>query len=87
MTELSPQALAVKQAAEKAYWLWDQMCPADADTIAAATIRAVADRVEVIPLYRNPVDAATHHAQLRIKNQLFSIANELEQIHSPSTNK
>ncbi len=45
MTELTPEAQAVKQSAEAAYWLWDQMCPADADTIAAAVLRAVAYEV------------------------------------------
>ena len=42
MTDLSPAAQAVLDAANKAYWLWDAMCPADADAIAAAALRAAA---------------------------------------------
>jgi hypothetical protein len=40
--QLSPAAQAVKDAAQDAYWLWDSMCPADAETIAAAALRAAA---------------------------------------------
>tara|TARA_R110000868_G_scaffold8124_4_gene41935 strand:- start:382 stop:609 length:228 start_codon:yes stop_codon:yes gene_type:complete len=45
MTEstLSPAAKAVKDAAQDAYWLWDSMCPADAEAIASAAIRAAAN--------------------------------------------
>ena len=32
-------AQAVKRSADNAYWLWDEMCPADATTIAIATLR------------------------------------------------
>ena len=41
MTDLSPQAQAVKKSADDAYWLWDQMCPADAKIIAVAVLREV----------------------------------------------
>ena len=41
MTNLSPQAQAVKKSADDAYWLWDQMCPADAKIIAVAVLREV----------------------------------------------
>ena len=44
-TPLSPAAQAVLDAANNAYWLWDQMCPADANVIAAAALRAAADQV------------------------------------------
>ena len=47
MTDLSPQAQAVKKSADDAYWLWDQMCPADAKIIAVAVLRVLAD--EVVP--------------------------------------
>lgn len=40
--QYSPEAQAVSLASNKAYWLWDEMCPADAHTIAAATLRAAA---------------------------------------------
>ena len=42
--QLSPAAQAVLDAANNAYWLWDQMCPADANVIAAAALRAAADQ-------------------------------------------
>jgi hypothetical protein len=40
----SPTTQAVSDAAEQAYWLWDAMCPADAQTIAAAALRAAAEQ-------------------------------------------
>ena len=42
-SKYSPETQAVSDAANKAYWLWDEMCPADAHTIAVATLRAAAD--------------------------------------------
>ena len=44
MTELSPAAQAVNEAAKESSWLWDQMCPADYTAIAVATLRAVANQ-------------------------------------------
>lgn len=43
---LSPAAQAVLDAANQAYWLWDQMHPADANAIAAAALRAAADHID-----------------------------------------
>jgi hypothetical protein len=43
--EYSPEAQAVSDAANKAYWLWDEMCPADAHTIAVATLRAAYEQI------------------------------------------
>jgi hypothetical protein len=40
----SPSTQAVSDAANKAYWLWDEMCPADAPAIAAAALRAAAEQ-------------------------------------------
>lgn len=42
--QYSPTTQAVSDAANKAYWLWDAMCPADAHTIAAAALRAAAEQ-------------------------------------------
>lgn len=42
MTELSPAAQAVLTAAKDAYWSTEEMCPNDAEVIAAAALRAVA---------------------------------------------
>ena len=78
MTDLSPAAQAVLNAANNAYWLWDQMCPADADVIAAAALRAAADQVV-------PDDAVEPRNYLpmamecqRIRRELLAIAAELE---------
>jgi hypothetical protein len=80
MTDLSPAAQAVLDATQDAYWLWDSMCPADAETIAAA-LRAAAD--QVVPphleteLYdRNP--SLTLQKAVEIRHQLLAIAAELE---------
>jgi hypothetical protein len=42
--QYSPRTQVVSDAAEQAYWLWDAMCPADAQTIAAAALRAAAEQ-------------------------------------------
>ena len=49
MTDLSPQAQAVKKSADDAYWLWDQMCPADANIIAVAVLREVVNQLQQSP--------------------------------------
>ena len=49
MTNLSPQAQAVKKSADDAYWLWDQMCPADAKIIAVAVLREVVNQLQQSP--------------------------------------
>ena len=69
---MSPAAQAVKDAAQDAYWLWDSMCPADAETIAAAALRAAADQF-------NSVEAMPGAPFCR--NKLLAIANELENIN------
>jgi hypothetical protein len=70
MTELSPAAQAVMDA-----WWNDSK---DNRSGIAAALRAVVNQIEVIPLYRNPVDAAVHHTQMKIQKQLISIADELD---------
>lgn len=42
MTELSRAAQAVLTAAKDAYWSTEEMCPNDAEVIAAAALRAAA---------------------------------------------
>lgn len=42
MGDLSPAAQSVLDAAQGAYWLWNSMCPAEANVIAAASLRAAA---------------------------------------------
>jgi hypothetical protein len=41
MTDLSPAAQAVLDAAADVYWDWSDMSPASSSTIAAAVLRAV----------------------------------------------
>lgn len=84
MTELSPAAQVVLDAAKEAYWLWDQMCPAEVETIAAAALRAAAD--QVVP------ESTTHHLgedwvrkiqreqRAAIRLELLAIADELAQL-------
>lgn len=76
MTDLSPAAQAVLDAANKAYWLWDAMCPADADAIAAAALRAAAD--QVVPEFwheEGDIYAETKHD---VRADLLALAAELE---------
>jgi len=77
----SPRTQAVSDAAEQAYWLWDAMCPADAQTIAAAALRAAVDAV--IPENAEPVgdehDDAREDQRMRIRYKFLSIINELEE--------
>lgn len=45
MTELSPAAQAVLDAASEVYWDWGDMVPSASHTIAAAALRAAADQL------------------------------------------
>lgn len=84
MTKLSPAAKAVMDAAKEAYWLWDAMCPAEAEAIAAAALRAAADQVvpeppahwrdEWLSELRLGKWTAIHEA----RTSLLAIATELE---------
>jgi hypothetical protein len=71
MVDLSPAAQSVLKAAEGSYWCFDAMAPANAEVIAAATIRAVADAVAPI--------AMPHRRKVR--EELYGIANQLENIN------
>ena len=80
MTDLSPAAQAVLNAASDVYWDWSDMSPASPSTIAAAVLRAAADQVvpteEAMPLnlaYRVRWDALQS-----VRYQLLGIAAELE---------
>jgi len=42
--QYSPATQTVSDAAEQVYWDWGNMCPASADTIAAAALRAAAEQ-------------------------------------------
>jgi hypothetical protein len=75
-TPLSPAAQAVLDAANNAYWLWDQMCPADANVIAAAALRAAAD--QVVPEFAHDDNDIYGETMLDIRHKLLAIAAELE---------
>jgi hypothetical protein len=71
MTELSPQAQAVYDAVR-------EICPAPADEIAAAALRAAADQVAPSDAMepRNHIPMALECR--RIRKELLAIATELE---------
>jgi hypothetical protein len=69
MTELSPQAQAVLDAAFSAYWSAEQEAPNDEGMIAAAALRAAADQV---------VPANGSRKNNEIRAELLAIAAELE---------
>ena len=89
MTNLSPQAQAVKKSADDAYWLWDQMCPADANIIAAAALRAAA--WEILPMDSPHIEEfpeddddtpsyRIRYLKKRIRQEFLAIAKELENV-------
>jgi hypothetical protein len=83
MTELSPQAQAVLDAAFSAYWSAEQEAPNDEGMIAAAALRAAADQVVPEPpmiveggrTYQEAWTATVHDD---IRRRFLAIAAELE---------
>jgi hypothetical protein len=77
----SPTTQAVSDAAERVCWDWGNLCPASADTIAAAALRAAVN--EVLPENANPVgdehDDAREDQWMRIRYKFLSIISELEE--------
>ena len=82
MTELSPQAQAVLDAAFSAYWSAEQEAPNDEGMIAAAALRAAADQVvpeqalEDVP--GRFVNGCCHARLQDTRAELLAIATELE---------
>lgn len=79
--EYSPPTQAVSDAAERVCWDWGNLCPASADTIAAAALRAAVDAV--VPECREhsiPCLDEMHRkvSAFNIRDAFLSIANELE---------
>ena len=72
--QLSPQAQAVKKSADDAYWLWDQMCPADANIIAAAALREL---VVQLQYDQSCWDEPVKHMVLDAR-AILDVADELE---------
>ena len=69
MTNLSPAAQAVKDAVL-------EICPAPADEIAAAALRAAAD--QVVPVPKLPYDSCCDVSASATRADLLAIAAELE---------
>ena len=80
MTELSPQAQAVLDAAFSAYWSAEQEAPNDEQMIAAAALRAAADQVvpEETWLGTEEPCYAYYRQRCNTRRQLLAIAAELE---------
>ena len=80
MTELSPQAQAVLDAAFSAYWSAEQEAPNDEGMIAAAALRAAADQVvPEEPLYGGDQRWMWERdARQACRKKLLAIAAELE---------
>ena len=76
MTELSPQAQAVLDAAFSAYWSAEQEAPNDEGMIAAAALRAVAD--QVVPEFAHDDDDIYSETIQDVRYKLLAIAAELE---------
>ena len=82
MTDLSPAAQAVLDAAFSAYWSAEQEAPNDEGMIAAAALRAAADQVVLMRPHGGrawTVEQATaYDALTKASNLLNTIAAELE---------
>jgi hypothetical protein len=79
MTDLSPTAQAVRDAAFSAYWSAEQEAPNDAEVIAAAALRAATDQIETLYCDGDVEDSPGVVFALR---QLLLIAAELEAFSS-----
>ena len=76
--QYSPSTQAVSDAAEQVYWDWGNLCPASADTIAAAALRALADRI--MPIEYELFDGHLQYEKSNpVRDQILSIAKELEE--------
>lgn len=77
--DFSPGAQAVSDAANKAYWDWGNLCPADAHTIASAALQAAAE----FPAFTIPPGRAIGPEYMQgfndYRDYLRSIASELEE--------
>jgi hypothetical protein len=80
MTELSPQAQAVLDAAFSAYWSAEQEAPNDEQMIAAAAVKAAADQVvpEETWLGTEEPCYAYYRQRCNTRRDLLAIAAELE---------
>ena len=79
----SPSTQAISDAVHKVYWDWGNLCPASADTIAAAALRAAVDAVlpETTPLPMGScgVDELIRETRMNARLEFLSILKELEE--------
>ena len=79
MTDLSPAAQAVLDAAADVYWDWADMSPASSYTIAAAALRVAADEAaRADPLGDTVEDCIRGAEREHMRGKICAIANELE---------
>jgi hypothetical protein len=79
MTDLSPAAQAVLDAATLASWEWPHLPPSSPSFIAAEAIRALADQLWLeLPLGDTDADAGVFAAHQAIHAAILAIATELE---------
>jgi hypothetical protein len=69
MTDLSPAAQAVRDAAFSVYWSAEQEAPNDAEVIAAAALRAAADQL---------INVEWSPEMWELRDEFHAIAAELE---------
>lgn len=81
--QLSPAAEAISDAAERVCWDWGNLCPASADTIAAAALRAAVDAVlpetAPLPMGSCSVNELIRETRMNARLEFLSILNELEE--------
>jgi hypothetical protein len=79
----SPSTQAVSDAAERVCWDWGNLCPASADTIAAAALRAAVDAVlpetAPLPMGSCSVNELIRETRMNARLEFLSILNELEE--------
>ncbi len=78
MTNLSPSAQAVRDAAFSAYWSAEQEAPNDAHVITAAALRATAEQIETLYCDSNVEDSP---GIVFACCQLVLLAKELESLN------
>ena len=71
----SPATQTVSDSAEQVYWDWGNLCPASADTIAAAALRAAAEQVR----YKGELGMTAYGGHAQALRQILDIATELEE--------
>ena len=72
---LSPSTQAVSDAIKEEYLLWEALHPGDAERIAAAALRAVANHIQ----YKDDLGMTAYGGHAQALRQILDIATELEE--------